>query len=82
MDSVYESLREVELLIDRANDLVKFRIEAVLREMCNTPLCELPSNAPWTIDKFLKNTEVAMVQVTVFSSDLSLLHVNNHLEMD
>ena len=58
MDSVYEALRDLELLIDRANDLVKFRIEAVLQEMSNTPLCELPSDAPWTIDKFLKNTEV------------------------
>lgn len=59
MDSVYESLKELELLIDRANDLVKFRIEAVLQEMSNTPLCELPSDGPWTIEKFLKNTEVS-----------------------
>ena len=58
MDSVYEALKELELLIDRANDLVKFRIEAVLQEMSNTLLCELPSDAPWTIEKFLKNTEV------------------------
>lgn len=59
MDSVYEALKELELLIDRANDLVKFRIEAVLQEMSNTPLCELPSDAPWTIEQFLKNTEVS-----------------------
>ena len=58
MDSVYEALKELELLIDRANDLVKFRIEAVLQEMSNTPLCELPTDAPWTTEKFLKNTEV------------------------
>ena len=58
LDSVYEAFKELELLIDRANDLVKFRIEAVLQEMSNTPLCELPSDAPWTIEKFLKNTEV------------------------
>ena len=42
IDSVYDSLKELELLIDRANDLVKFRIEAVLQEMCNTTLCQLP----------------------------------------
>lgn len=59
MDSVYEALMELELLIDRANDLVKFRIEAVLQEMSNTLLCELPSDAPWTIEMFLKNTEVS-----------------------
>ncbi|XP_015771206.1 PREDICTED: LOW QUALITY PROTEIN: dynein heavy chain 5, axonemal-like [Acropora digitifera] len=57
IDSVYDSLKELELLIDRANDLVKFRIEAVLQEMCNTTLCQLPIDAPWTIEKFLKNTE-------------------------
>ena len=58
IDSVYEALKELELLIDRANDLVKFRIESVLQEMSDTTLCELPSDAPWTIEKFLKNTEV------------------------
>ncbi|XP_044176214.1 LOW QUALITY PROTEIN: dynein axonemal heavy chain 5-like [Acropora millepora] len=57
IDSVYDSLKELELLIDRANDLVKFRIEAVLQEMCNTTLCQLPIDAPWTIEKFLKSTE-------------------------
>ncbi|CAH3041642.1 unnamed protein product [Pocillopora meandrina] len=57
MDSVYDAFKELELLIDRANDLVKFRIEAVLQEMSNTLLCELPSDAPWTVERFLKNTE-------------------------
>ncbi|XP_022805941.1 dynein heavy chain 5, axonemal-like [Stylophora pistillata] len=57
MDSVYDALKGLELLIDRANDLVKFRIEAVLQEMSNTLLCELPSDAPWTVERFLKNTE-------------------------
>lgn len=61
IDSVYDSLKELELLIDRANDLVKFRIEAVLQEMCNTTLCQLPIDAPWTIEKFLKNTEVLLL---------------------
>lgn len=59
MDSVYDAFKELELLIDRANDLVKFRIEAVLQEMSNTLLCELPSDAPWTVERFLKNTEVS-----------------------
>ena len=66
MDSVYEALKELELLIDRANDLVKFRIEAVLQEMSNTPLCELPSDGPWTIEKFLKNTEVSSSLLLLF----------------
>ena len=58
IDGVYEALGEIELLIDRANDLVKFRIEVVLQEMSTTALCELPTDTPWTTDMFLKNTEV------------------------
>ena len=68
IDSVYEALKELELLIDRANDLVKFRIEAVLKEMSKTTLCELPSDSPWTIEKFLKNTEVCFLLVVVVSA--------------
>ncbi|EDO35603.1 predicted protein [Nematostella vectensis] len=57
VDSVYESLGELELLIDRANDLVAFRIDAVLEEMSSVPLCELPTDTPKTIEQFLKTTE-------------------------
>ena len=45
-------------MMDRANDLVEFRIEAVLHEMSVTTLCELPDEEPWTIDKFLERTQV------------------------
>ena len=60
-DGVYEALRELELLVDRANDLVKYRIECVLQEMCNVLLCELPTESPWTIEEFVKRTEVCFV---------------------
>lgn len=59
LETVYEALREVELLIDRANDLVKYRIENILIEMSNVPLSELPTETPWTIDEFVKRTEVS-----------------------
>ena len=55
---VYEALEEFELLIRRANDLVKYRIDAVLEEMSSLPLCSLPKEKPFTCDEFLKNTEV------------------------
>ena len=58
IETVYEALREVELLIDRANDLVKYRIENILIEMSKVQLCELPNDTPWTIEEFLKRTEV------------------------
>ena len=59
LETVYEALREVELLIDRANDLVKYRIENILIEMSTVPLSELPTETPWTIDEFVKRTEVS-----------------------
>ena len=58
VDGVYETLAELELLIDRANDLMQFRIDAVLDQMTKTTLCELPKDCPWTTEDFLKNTEV------------------------
>ncbi|XP_038070084.1 dynein heavy chain 5, axonemal-like isoform X1 [Patiria miniata] len=57
VESVYKSLGELELLMDRANDLCQFRINAVLLDMSTTPLCELPEDEPWTIDQFLQNTQ-------------------------
>ena len=59
LESVYEALRELDLLLSRATDLVTFRIDGVLDEMSLVPLCELPSDASWTVDEFLKRTEVS-----------------------
>lgn len=58
IESVYDSLEELELLINRANDLVAYRIDAVLEEMSTIPLTELPTHTPKTIEEFLKSTEV------------------------
>lgn len=58
IDSVYKALAELELLMDRANDLVDFRINAVLQEMSTMVLCELPDEEPWTVDEFLERTQV------------------------
>ena len=55
---VYSELEELELLMVRANELTEFRIDAVLREMASTPLCQLPQDEPWTVEEFLENTEV------------------------
>jgi hypothetical protein len=58
IDSVYDALGEFELLINRANDLVAYRIDAVLEEMSVIPLIELPTQEPKTIEEFLKSTQV------------------------
>ena len=57
--SVYKALGDLELLMDWANDLVKFRINGVLKSMSNAKLCELPDEEPWTVDHFLEHTQVS-----------------------
>ena len=44
--------------MDRASDLCQFRINAVLKEMSEAQLCELPEDEPWTTEQFLKRTQV------------------------
>lgn len=62
MANVHRKLADFELLMCRANDLVEFRIEAVLREMSTTMLCELPEEEPWPVDRFLEHTQVSILE--------------------
>ncbi len=55
---MYAALSELELMMDRANDLIQFRIEAVLHEMSTTTLCEMPEDEPWTVEHFIEKTQV------------------------
>ena len=56
ISGVFKELAELELLLDRANDLVEFRIDAVLKSMSNIMLCELPEDEPLTVEQFLERT--------------------------
>ncbi|XP_054476942.1 dynein axonemal heavy chain 5 isoform X4 [Anoplopoma fimbria] len=51
-----KALVELELLIDRVNDLVEFRIDAVLQEMSGSTLCVLPEDEPVTCEEFVQTT--------------------------
>ncbi|XP_052816057.1 dynein axonemal heavy chain 5-like isoform X6 [Mya arenaria] len=57
LQTVYKRLEELELLMVRANELTEFRIDAVLKEMAATTLCQLPQEEPWTVEEFLDNTQ-------------------------
>ncbi|XP_059149715.1 dynein axonemal heavy chain 5-like isoform X1 [Physella acuta] len=57
IQSVYCALSELELLVDRAHDVTEFRIDAILRDMATTTLCQLPEDEPWTVQDFLDNTQ-------------------------
>ena len=76
---MYKALAELELMMDRANDLVEFRIEAVLHEMSVTNLCELPDEEPWTVDKFLERTQV---RIKVHTYNFSRRFVSGTFEGD
>lgn len=49
---------DLELLLDRANDLVQFRIDAVLQEMSGATLCALPEDEPVMCEEFAQTTKV------------------------
>ncbi|XP_025115342.1 dynein heavy chain 5, axonemal-like isoform X3 [Pomacea canaliculata] len=55
---VYHALGKLELLMDRVHECTEFRIDAILRTMATTSLCELPEDEPWTVDQFLENTQM------------------------
>lgn len=44
--------------MDRVNDLVEFRIDAVLQEMSTATLCVLPEDEPVTCEEFVHTTMV------------------------
>ncbi|XP_042662867.1 dynein axonemal heavy chain 5 isoform X2 [Tyto alba] len=57
INTVFYKLAELELLLDRVNDLVEFRIDAVLQEMNRVPLCKLPEDEPLSCEEFLQQTK-------------------------
>nr|XP_013808177.1 PREDICTED: dynein heavy chain 5, axonemal isoform X2 [Apteryx mantelli mantelli] len=57
INTIFYKLAELELLLDRVNDLVEFRIDAVLQEMSSVPLCELPEDEPLNCEEFLQKTK-------------------------
>ncbi|XP_041649230.1 dynein heavy chain 5, axonemal [Cheilinus undulatus] len=52
-----KALADLELLMDRVNDLVEFRIDAVLQEMSESTLCILPEDEPVTCEEFVQTTK-------------------------
>ena len=56
IDAVYDSLRELDLLINRATDVHENRIKAVFKDMLCIPLCELPQADTISIKEFTSST--------------------------
>ena len=54
---MYSKLSDVEVLIDKAADILECRIEDVLDSMSYTPLCDLPEDEPITLEQFIALTD-------------------------
>ena len=57
VSKINREMKTLELLLRRITDLCTYRIDAVLKEMGQMLLCELPEHEAWTIDQFLNRTE-------------------------
>ena len=57
-NSVTASLDSLELLVDRAKDILEIRIQGVLQEISSTLICSLPDSEPWTIEEFVSKIQV------------------------
>lgn len=82
IQEVYSVLGELELLMDRAHDLMEFRIDAVLKEMSTTKLCQLPEDEPWLCDAFLENTQVCLYGMVENESKTNIYNVIKEREPD
>ncbi|XP_057691021.1 dynein axonemal heavy chain 5 isoform X3 [Corythoichthys intestinalis] len=56
LSNIEKSLENLELLMDRVNDLAEFRIDAVLQDMSTSTLCILPEDEPVTCEDFARTT--------------------------
>lgn len=70
LQSVEDSLMELELLVERVSNTLEFQIEGVLQDIQNTVLCELPDSEAWTVDEFYNRTQVSREQKSQKSSTM------------
>ncbi|XP_054207920.1 dynein axonemal heavy chain 5 isoform X8 [Homo sapiens] len=84
LENTFAKIKDLELLLDRVNDLIEFRIDAILEEMSSTPLCQLPQEEPLTCEEFLQMTKDLCVngaQILHFKSSLVEEAVNELVNM-
>ncbi|XP_008567303.1 PREDICTED: dynein heavy chain 5, axonemal, partial [Galeopterus variegatus] len=84
LENTFAKIKDLELLLDRVNDLIEFRIAAILEEMGSTPLCHLPQEEPLTCEEFLQMTKDLCVngaQILNFKSSLVEEAVNELINM-
>ncbi|XP_038626369.1 dynein heavy chain 5, axonemal [Tachyglossus aculeatus] len=73
LENTFEMISELEWMLDRVNDLIEFRIDAVLEEMEEVPLCLLPEDEPLSCEEFLQMTKELCARGTQVLNFKSLL---------
>ncbi|XP_071468921.1 dynein axonemal heavy chain 5 [Marmota flaviventris] len=84
LENTFTKIKDLELLLDRVNDLIEFRIDTILEEMSGTLLCQLPQEEPLTCEEFLQMTKDLCVngaQILHFKSSLVEEAVNELINM-
>uniref|UniRef100_A0A8C6MZK3 Dynein, axonemal, heavy chain 5 n=1 Tax=Mus spicilegus TaxID=10103 RepID=A0A8C6MZK3_MUSSI len=84
LENAFAKIKDLELLLDRVNDLIEFRIHAILEEMSSMALCQLPQDDPLTCEEFLQMTKdlcVSGAQLLHFKSSLVEEAVNELINM-
>uniref|UniRef100_A0A8C6QFD6 Dynein, axonemal, heavy chain 5 n=1 Tax=Nannospalax galili TaxID=1026970 RepID=A0A8C6QFD6_NANGA len=84
LENAFAKINDLELLLDRVNDLIEFRISAILEDMSSMPLCQLPQQEPLTCEEFLQMTKDLCVngaQILHFKSSLVEEAVNELINM-
>ncbi|CAF1610032.1 unnamed protein product, partial [Adineta ricciae] len=57
INTVNAALDEFDLMLDRANDLITFRIDSVLNEISTMSLCDVPDDETITPEEFLQHAQ-------------------------
>ncbi|KAJ0065958.1 hypothetical protein NL108_000216 [Boleophthalmus pectinirostris] len=81
LSRIEKSLEDLELLMDRVNDLVEFRIDAVLQEMSASTLCILPEDEPVTCEEFVQTTKILHTKSSLVEEATNEL-INMLMEFD
>lgn len=55
--TVQQAIESLDLVLQRAHDLIVYRIEAVLNDITDTNLCEFNEDEPVSVEDFFKRTE-------------------------
>ncbi len=69
---VNTALDSFNLMLERANDLITYRIDAILDEIATMTLCDLPDDEPILPDKFLQQTQVKLRIKRIFRFSFSI----------